>query len=246
MVSTSHETVPIISHNRGTKPYWGPQLTQLSRHDKAVWRLWLEDGRPREQFNTWRQYKAAKRNFRRAQRYAEYQYNLKFLTELADIEQIDCRYFWYLVNKANKPMIASTKRLQATKDTCGVLLYDQDEINKSWESYLSDLHKPKCKPQYDNEHQHIVDNTILHLPNTYFSNNDLPKIFSVEDVENKCKKLKFRKAAGWDSISGEHLRYGGYTRLYIYYITQLLYANWFQHISRRVLLYPFRRAKTRI
>ena len=97
-------------------------------------------------------------------------------------------------------MRASTKRLQPTKDTCGVLLYDQDEINKSWESYLSDLHKPKCKPQYDNEHQHIVDNTMLHLPNTYFSNNDLPKIFSVEDVENKCKQLTRRNDYGGNIV----------------------------------------------
>jgi hypothetical protein len=41
-------------------------------------------------------------------------------------------------------------------------------------------------------------------------------------VETKCKKLKCRKAAGWDGILGEHLKYGGsmtYRALQILYNT---------------------------
>ena len=34
-------------------------------------------------------------------------------------------------------------------------------------------------------------------------------IFTEEDIQRKCAKLKYRKAAGVDGITGENLRYGG-------------------------------------
>jgi hypothetical protein len=106
MLTTSRDTVPKIKRIQGMKPYWSSHLTQLSRQEKAAWRQWISDGRPREKTSVaWQQYKAAKQDFQRSRRQAEYQYNLKSMEQLASPEQVDQRYFWYLVNKKNKDEI---------------------------------------------------------------------------------------------------------------------------------------------
>ena len=237
MASASHDAIPVVSQSRCTKPYWCQQLTQLSRHEKSVWKQWVAEGRPRDHGNsTWLQYKDAKREFRRAQRHAEYQYNITSMEQLAEMEQIYQKYFWYLVNKSNRVNSANTKRLQPTTNHDGTILYDPDEINKSWETYYADLHTPKDLPQYNDGHAQMVNETLDSLPSTYFTDDIPSRTFSIEDVQRKCVKLKLGKAAGYDGIYGEHLRYGGHV---LYKALQILFNT---ITVRRVVPSHFKRA----
>ena len=219
MLTVSQRTVPIVRHLRGAKPYWSPQLTQLSRQQRTVRSHWIADGRPRDDHHdTWRQYKAAKREFQRVQRQAEYRYNIEAMEELAESEQIDQRYFWYLISKSRKSASSDSKRLQPTRGVDGTLLYDPDAVNRSWETYYVDLHTPKDLPEYDDVHKAFVTETVSALPHTYLADNESGHAFTLDEVEKKCIKLKLKKAAGWDGIFGEHIRYGGptlYRALYI-------------------------------
>jgi len=127
--------------------------------------------------------------------------------ELTRTEQVDQRYFWYLVNKARKPH--SNKRMQPTRNAGGDMLYEQGEIVSSWREYYADLHTPKSEPWYNDGHHAHVLHTLSSLPDTYLLNDDSIRVFSEGDVQRKCSRLKCRKAAGVDGITGENLRYGG-------------------------------------
>ena len=167
MMTVSQRTVPIVSHLRGAKPYWSPQLTQLSRQQRTVRGHWIADGRPRDDHHdTWWQYKAANREFQRVQREAEYRYNIEAMEELAESEQIDQRYFWYPISKSRKSASNDSKRLQPTRGVDGTLLYDPDAVSRSWETYYVDLHTPKDLPEYDDVHKAFVTETVSALPQT--------------------------------------------------------------------------------
>ena len=57
----------------------------------------------------------------------------------------------------------------------------------------------------------MVADTLEGLPLHYFSDDSPCRVFTVYYVEHKCTKLKCRKAAGWDGVFHEHLKYGGHT-----------------------------------
>ena len=161
LISAARDTILVSKPSVGTKPFWTPQLTQLSRHEKAVWRRWVAAGRPRDHGNElWTQYKTAKRDFRRSMRQSELQYEQSAIDELVQAEQIDHRFFWYLVNKAAKGSKTRCSRIQPTRAPDGNIVYDPQHINDSWEKYYEELFKPMCKPQYDAANQQMVNDTV--------------------------------------------------------------------------------------
>ena len=234
LISAARDTIPVSKPSVGTKPFWTPQLTQLSRHEYAVWRHWVAAGRPRDHENElWTQYKTAKRDFRRSMRQSELQYEQSAIDELVQAEQIDHRFFWYLVNKAAKGSKTRCSRIQPTRAPDGNIVYDPQHINDSWEKYYEELFKPMSKPQYDAANQQMVNDTINNLPNTYFDNTVPCHYMSPSDVEDKCKKLRCRKAAGWDGVFGEHLKHGGTN---LYKALQVLYNTIIHRKIYRVIL----------
>ena len=101
--------------------------------------------------------------------------------------------------------------MQPTRSSDGTLLYDPDSITSSWRDYYADLHSPKSESWYDDDHHQHVLRTLSSLPDTctYLRCDAAARIFTEEDIQRKCAKLKSRKAAGVDGITGENLRYGG-------------------------------------
>ena len=88
----------------------------------------------------------------------------------------------------------------------GTRIYDRKKISESWCQYYSDLHTQKSKDRYDDDdeyHQSVLD-TLARLTNTYLANDDIPRIFTSDQVQQKC-----RKAAGIDNVTGENLKYAG-------------------------------------
>ena len=129
------------------------------------------------------------------------------MEELTRTEQVDQRYFWHLVNNVRKP--SHTKPMQPTRSSDGTLLYEPDSITNSWRDYYADLHSPKSESWYDDDHHQHVLRTLSSLPDTYVRCDAAARIFTEEDIQRKCAKLKSQKTTGVDGITGENLRYGG-------------------------------------
>ena len=201
------QTIPKVNINSKLKPYWNPMLTELNKFQLRLRQRWIQCGKPRDEHSDcWKEYKSAKSSYHKSVKAAEYEY-VRCVEELTRNEQIDQRYFWYLVNRSRKP--SRTKRMQPTRDHQDRLLYDPQSITESWRHYYADLHTPKSEPWYDNEHYEQVRETLASLRDHYLNKECHVRIFTEEDIRHKCTKLKCRKAAGVDGITGENLKYGG-------------------------------------
>ena len=130
MLRASAVLLPVVKDDNCKKPYWTDVLSILSKAQKFAYRKWVEYDRPRNKDNiVWQRYKEAKRTFRTGQRNAESNYVRTCIHELCNAQQVDHKYFWYLVNK-NK-----TRRsyVEATMDEdTGNILCDPNDVRDSW------------------------------------------------------------------------------------------------------------------
>ena len=155
---------------------------------------------------SWQLYKQSKRQFRVEQRLAEHQYVNRCITELCDSHQVDHKYFWYLVNRHKKVV----SRVNATRDEVSDnVVYDPDKVRSSWSRYFEHLYTPvEDNNGYDDNHKLQVESEIDKL--LAVSTEDEPAVqFTVDEVKYVCQSLCKNKAPGWDTISAEHLLYGG-------------------------------------
>ena len=78
VLEASDETVPTKVFRECLKPYWTNKLSELARSKKQTLKEWREAGEPRGKENViWQKYKTCKKDFRRAQRKALSDYELK-------------------------------------------------------------------------------------------------------------------------------------------------------------------------
>ena len=127
------------------------------------------------------------------------------MSDLCNSQQVDQKYFWYLVNKNNH----KRHNIQATMDDAtGNILYEPEQVNTSWYKYFKKLHQPSENPRYDNDHNSFVDENISDILASD-SATDPHVIFTLKQVKDICMTLKKNKAAGYDSIAAEHLIWGG-------------------------------------
>ena len=57
----------------------------------------------------------------------------------------------------------------------------------------------------------LVTNDVRNIRNLKKTNNELIKLFIVDEITQICTSLKNNKSSGLDSISYEHIKYGGKT-----------------------------------
>jgi len=223
ILSISREQLPSVNPSKYKKPFWSKSLTSMSKLQKSAWHQWVSQGRPRDNHNEyWLRYKEAKRSFRAAQRNAQKVYEANCIDELCKSQQVDHKYFWYLVKRHTK----QRNNVQSTVDEdSGRVLYDPVEVRSSWYNYFQGLFQPVNKVNYDQEHRNTVERDIAHRLNNQGDIDDILVKFSVDEVRCMCQSLRKHKAAGWDSICAEHLIYGGDT---LYKLLTLV----FNHISR--------------
>ena len=106
-------------------------------------------------------------------------------------------------------MIKKATNVQATiDDTSGKILHDAKEVNISWYNYFKKLHQPIDSARYYVDNKIFVDKKISEiLANDNMT--DPPVVFTQSEVKDICKSLKANKAAGFDSVAAEHLKWGG-------------------------------------
>ncbi len=86
-----------------------------------------------------------------------------------------------------------------------------------WETHYRELLNEQHSEaaHYDQVHYDVLQEEVKHLENTYNTEMDntgtLDTEFTVNEIANACKNLTNNKAPGYDRITNECLKYGGYT-----------------------------------
>ena len=201
--------LPTQKYSKRLKPYWSSSLTKLSKDKKTAARNWKKAGTPRNHDNPiWQEYKKTKRDFRREQRRHEEEYELRSMKEIESAGDLNTSYFWHLVNKARK---TQGKRVTPLKMDDGSFLMDHKDIRQAWAMYYKDLFTVSENPMYDDAFRDSIKRELnVQEQQSYKNESTLLRVhFSGQEIETAVKKLKKKKATGWDHISAEHIKYGG-------------------------------------
>jgi len=200
--------LPKSKFNKAQKPYWCQNLTKASKAQKKSWIAWKHAGQPRDKTNQlYVQYKNSKREFRKAQRSAEREYEQIQMNELVKYCSVDQKYFWHVVNKSRKK---SKRGCQPVKVN-GTIISDPDDVCEAWRNHFTTLYREANLPHYNSNFKSEVDNAVMEMEaeSHYRENHVTHNSFTFKEVSDLCKKLKKNKAPGFDSISPEHILYGG-------------------------------------
>lgn len=187
------------------KPWWNDELSALANAKKQARRAWVSAGKQKH-LHEYDAYKAAKKEFRRQLRKYKYEYELNAMNDFLVSQDIDARYFWYLVNRNKCAKIASP-----IVSNDGVVLTDPDAIRDDWTSYYECLYKEGSDEKYDDDFKLEIERELMEMRSRLPEGENLltgGKINSSE-VSAMIKKLKRNKAAGWDRITAEELQYAG-------------------------------------
>ena len=220
MIQTSKNLLHKTRVNKAVKPYWNQSLTKLNKAKQTARHQWIAHGKSRDINDvSLADYKEAKKRFRIAQRNAEKCYEYECITELCQSQTVDQRFFWKLINKNRR----GRSHVQATLDeSTGHTLYDPLQVRCSWFRYFQALYTPASREHYDDGHKVNVERHIGQILQEKCHDDRI--VFSVDDVKVMCSSMKKNKAAGWDTITAEHLMYGG---KHLYRILAIIY----NHIS---------------
>ena len=93
----------------------------------------------------------------------------------------------------------------------GEVLTDIDSICQSWKEYFQKLYTPEDTGKYDNDFKTFVEMKLAEFgcdANMQYED-ILREDFSCDEVLRVIKCLKNNKAAGWDGVTAEHVKYGG-------------------------------------
>ena len=208
-VETYSENLPQCKYNKKLKPYWSKELTSLNKANKRVRQEWIDAGRPEDPLHPVKvRYKKAKSDFRREQRRLKYEYEIKCMEEISSTQEIDQRYFWYAVNKTRKKQ----KRINPILNDNGIMLTDVDDIRNEWNSYYRKLFNCYAGER-DGAFENHVDNTLRVVASIELTEIDFLEggMITHEEVKKQVSKMKCNKAPGWDGITAEHIKNGGYS-----------------------------------
>ena len=89
------------------------------------------------------------------------------------------------------------------------VVYKLDEVLGVWEQHFSTLCTPRNEPQFDEIHYDHVTSKVKEYNQMTDSDIFLSEPFTEEEVAKAVKKLKLRKACGYDNICSEHIIYTG-------------------------------------
>ena len=99
----ANDALPHSSFNKHAKPYWTPEVSAAHTEQRNKRGEWIEQGRPRQRENAFfASYKESKSRFRKLQKAAIANVELKYYIDLDSSATCDIHYFWHLVNRRRK------------------------------------------------------------------------------------------------------------------------------------------------
>ena len=201
------ETLPKARYRKHVRPYWNSTLSELKKEKVSAYRLWSDEGRPRDPLSpVWVNHKNAKRNFRRELRKVQREYEQKQINDLVVSAECDRTHFWKLVKNVRQPKQASTI---AIRNRQGRVVQEMDEVVEAWRDHFSFLSRKKDSDKYDNEHYKMVTQKVKEWSTCQDQGTFMVDPLRHAEIRKAINKLNKGKATGCDGVSAEHLQFAG-------------------------------------
>ena len=176
---------------------------------KATNNAWIIDGKPRSMtYLSYRQYKSAKRDFRRCHRKYADRYLQNQLDEIDRVAEVDSAHFWRLVN--------ARRKISNSNPGTELIFHGENfntarEINREWAYYFRELCIPTQSDHFNTHFYELVSQEVGRIKtNLQDSTESLTYlVISAEKVESAVKLAHSNKAGGDDGITYEHIKFGG-------------------------------------
>ena len=168
-----------LPHRRGfkqfLKPYWDETLKEMYNSMPVKHSVWISKGRPRDNgYNSYLQYKEAKRIFRQYQRKCAENYLKNLNDEIDRAAEENSEYFWKLVNKRKSNNKANNIgfEIKFGNHTCR----DPEEICNQWSFYFGSLYKAADVDSYDSANYRRVQSRVDTLKQRTIDRSSRPRI----------------------------------------------------------------------
>ena len=195
LISAETSNIPFSNPRPYLRHKWPPAVRDAHLHSKLMYREWVRGGRPSDLSHPLkREYKDAKRAFRRAFRVLNREDMEDFYQSL---DPTDTNLFKLIRQKFG------SNSSQTDLLTVNGQSYTADNIPEGWAHYFNSLYAPT--PQlFDSHHCDDISNRVLDILHST-DRGSVSLTFSAEDITKVISNLPKSKAAGPDSISMEHL-----------------------------------------
>ena len=239
-------SVPVRKFRPYVRPFWDDDLRVLHREQYNFRQNWINEGRPRgPEFQTYVEYKCAKRRFARIFKLKQLEFYRKEYEDLENNANLDMKHLW----KNVKPKQASNSTASINVD--GTIYNNPDDLCDMWKHYYQQLlnEQPSEKERYDEQHGLAMRNDVEHL-NSIFNNTDdatgtLIGDFTVNEIAIVCKGLPNNKASGYDTITYECVKYGGYElfKKLSYLFNNIVHFMYIPSALKHIIIIPLYKGK---
>ena len=129
--------LPKAKFKRHVRPFWNGALTVLKQVKIYAYRIWVDEGRPRDPlYISWVNYKKTKKEFRSELKRVQRDYEQKQIQDLAQSAECDRNKFRRLVKNARQTKESSTL---AIKNRQGIVINDIEDVVEAWRDHFSHL-----------------------------------------------------------------------------------------------------------
>jgi exonuclease III len=202
----SDSTIPVKGFKSYLKPYWNVNLKVMHKSMADCRRKWINDGRPRDKtITSCIAYKEAKCAFRREHRRAARLYLYELHDEVDRCAEVDSCAFYKLVNQRRKRYADHPGcEIKFGETVCR----DPVDIGEKWVEYFQLLYTPNTSSNFNGALYEQVCSDLGVITSQNATADDVSPITHSE-VANACAHLSTGKAGGHDSLTNEHIKYGG-------------------------------------
>jgi len=193
------------------RPFWDDELKDLHKEQIRLRHVWIGHGKPRDNTHkSYTDYKAAKRRFAGMFEDKQQQFYQKEYEKVENDINMDIKTLWKRVRPKRKPPSGSA----ITVD--GITYKSQDQLRDMWRSHYQKLLNEQASEsaRYDSNHANVLYNQLCDIKQLANSVDDptgtLVEPFVINEIASTCIGLPNNKAPGYDNISYECVKYGGY------------------------------------
>ena len=209
MKECASNNLPCTTFNPHLKPFWKKEnLDKLHECMREKRKVWIRAGKPRDHSNpSFHEYKQAKRQFRCKMRQSVRQEERNFFQEIDMFSEVDQNRFWSLINSKRKRKGSKVVEIKVGQKT----YRGTEEVLEAWEEHFTQLYSSDEDNSEKTDHDLSVKYDFLGFLNN--SKNDIDEIMhepiTESEVQDELKSLKCGKAGGIDTLTNEHIKYGG-------------------------------------
>ncbi|MES9882637.1 MAG: reverse transcriptase family protein [Sedimenticola sp.] len=176
--------------------------------------IWINNGQPRDtQSLVYSDYKESKRTFRKELRLRANAHKRLEYERIDKMCELDQNQFWKFVKSKR-----TNKRCNPGNEMCfdsSTIVTDSQVIASGWCHYFNELYSPTIDDNFSVQNKQFVENKvkdILQRDNATANCDNCEITYDLlpDELHNLLKSLPLGKSASSDSVTYEHLIYGGH------------------------------------